>query len=1071
MRKIISSLLALIFMFSSFITAAPVFAAGGVKCEIESFSADRYDVTETKRETVTFTAKIRSDKALPKKSAAVYDENNKFISYMYDDGTHGDTNANDGIYTAACSLDTEKVCTVDYHAQVGNVGSDSFPVKFHKEITDADFEKAYAIWDELERIENTLAERGCTPEEIADAAYAWLIENESASLAEVKRENEKAFSFTLSTGIENYFEHYANETVCSHAEEIKAAVRDLSYIGESAIGVWSPYYGYDSSFSYNYLNRAKAMQEVAGYDTVDSYYGAQASVESFKNFDKYGVVMIDSHGADYRGGGYICIPAPGSYDSADVSEGHIVISGGTVYLRGTFMEKYCDTLPNSIVYIGICYGMAADNLWRPLTRHGAAFCCGYTDSVSFSFDGTQMDEFCMQLVLDSETTGNQNTAGEAFDKAIELHGQKDPYGDARFIYEGNRDVVASGVKVPVESVVFDPAQITVYRNNTLSLSPLITPEDANRYSTEWVSSAPEIVSVDEKGTIHAYDNGETLITLTLTDHAGEKDVVFTAECRVTVDGDMPVSGIEITRRTINLYVGTTATIDAHVLPANASNQDITYQSTDESIVKADEKGVLTPVSVGRAYVLAESVEGGFSARAMVYVKDSDIKSALNKENGNLEFTSTGSAPAVYTDGDRLAVKTTNKTDLTNSVIKLSAGQLKRGDELVFDWMVSSEEDYDFFTFYVNGTYEESISGSTQWDTFTYVVTADKSYTFTWQYKKDYSTANGSDCGMLDEIDILRAGETHIVTFLDMDGETVIDTQEVAHGESATAPEAPHHKGYAFVCWDGDFTFVRADVTVRADYEELPVNIYIVTFLDMDGETILARVEVEEGTAAVAPEPPEHEGLVFAGWDKDFSAVEEDMTVTAVYEVKILIVTFLDMDGETIIAEVETEFGNAAEAPEAPEHEGYTFTGWDADFSEVKEDMTVTAQYEINKYTVTFVDYDGEVLGEFTVEHGSTSDVPEEEPARRGYLFIGWDKDFSAVTEDMTVTAVYALLGDANGDGVVNTADAVYVLKIASGILDPDESVLKVCDVNGSGMVNTADATAILKFAAGMIESF
>ena len=69
------------------------------------------------------------------------------------------------------------------------------------------------------------------------------------------------------------------------------------------------------------------MNAVLSFDKLDLYYGAAASVESFKNFDQYGIIMVDSHGAATNGGGYICIPAPGNYDQQDIAEGHLVRSG------------------------------------------------------------------------------------------------------------------------------------------------------------------------------------------------------------------------------------------------------------------------------------------------------------------------------------------------------------------------------------------------------------------------------------------------------------------------------------------------------------------------------------------------------------------------------------------------------------------------------------------------------------------------------------------------------------------------------------------------------------------------
>ena len=196
--------------------------------------------------------------------------------------------------------------------------------------------------------------------------------------------------------------------------------------------------------------------------------------------------------------------------------------------------------------------------------------------------------------------------------------------------------------------------------------------------------------------------------------------------------------------------------------------------------------------------------------------------------------------------------------------------------------------------------------------------------------------------------------------------------------------------------------------------------YLVTFVDgLTGETI-ATDAVEEGNAATAPEAPAHEGYTFKGWDKDFSNVTTDLTVTAQYEKNEeppkpteYTVTFVDGLTNETISTVKVEEGKAATAPEAPAHEGYTFKGWDKDFSNVTADLTVTAQYEKNEeppkpteYTVTFVDgLTNETISTVKVEEGKAATAPEA-PAHEGYTFKGWDKDFSNVTADLTVTALY-----------------------------------------------------------------
>lgn len=116
------------------------------------------------------------------------------------------------------------------------------------------------------------------------------------------------------------------------------------------------------------------------------------------------------------------------------------------------------------------------------------------------------------------------------------------------------------------------------------------------------------------------------------------------------------------------------------------------------------------------------------------------------------------------------------------------------------------------------------------------------------------------------------------------------------------------------------------------------------------------------------------------------------------------VTFVDWDGTSLSERIVAEDG-AATPPADPTRTGYTFTGWDKDFSTVTEDMIVTAQYQINQYQVEFRDWDGTLLKEENVEYNSYATAPSD-PTRDWYTFIGWDKDFSVITSDLVVTAQY-----------------------------------------------------------------
>lgn len=181
----------------------------------------------------------------------------------------------------------------------------------------------------------------------------------------------------------------------------------------------------------------------------------------------------------------------------------------------------------------------------------------------------------------------------------------------------------------------------------------------------------------------------------------------------------------------------------------------------------------------------------------------------------------------------------------------------------------------------------------------------------------------------------------------------------------------------------------------------------VKFLDWN-DTLLWEGYVEYGTAATAPATPSRENYTFIGWDKDFSNITEETVIKAQYTINRYLVQFFDWD-DTLLKEDSVAHGTAAVAPNDPIREGYTFVGWDTEYDSIIHDTYIYPLYEINYYNVQFVDWDNTVLSEQQVAYGYAATPPYAEFSREGYKFIGWDKDFERVTEDMIITAQYQIL--------------------------------------------------------------
>ena len=92
------------------------------------------------------------------------------------------------------------------------------------------------------------------------------------------------------------------------------------------------------------------------------------------------------------------------------------------------------------------------------------------------------------------------------------------------------------------------------------------------------------------------------------------------------------------------------------------------------------------------------------------------------------------------------------------------------------------------------------------------------------------------------------------------------------------------------------------------------------------------------------------------------------------------------------------------------------------------------------FTVTFLDFDGTVLKTQTVPDGGVAEAPEE-PERAGYTFSGWNKDFSAVSRDLTVTATYTR--------ITETVLTVEQISTSRGV---DNAQVKVTVTNNPGIL-------------------
>ena len=310
-----------------------------------------------------------------------------------------------------------------------------------------------------------------------------------------------------------------------------------------------------------------------------------------------------------------------------------------------------------------------------------------------------------------------------------------------------------------------------------------------------------------------------------------------------------------------------------------------------------------------------------------------------------------------------------------------------------------------------------------WDPTIYAVTGNATYTA--QYN--------------------RTLNKYTVTWKNYDGTVIKTDKDVPYGAtpsyvgSEPVQPATAQYTYSFSGWDPVVGVVTGNAEYTAQYDST-VNKYTVTWKNI-GQIIETDTGVEYGTT------PSYDGATptkgadqqytytFEGWDPEVETVKGDATYNAKYNNTLnkYEVKFVDEDGTTPLKvnysgqevnSVKYDYGTKAAdivRPKNPEKAAtaeytYTFTGWTPAIADVTDNATYKATYSRakNRYTIKFVDYNGDVISSAEYEYGKTAAdiVRPSNPSRTAtaeytYSFSGWTPAIADVTGDATYTATYS----------------------------------------------------------------
>lgn len=236
------------------------------------------------------------------------------------------------------------------------------------------------------------------------------------------------------------------------------------------------------------------------------------------------------------------------------------------------------------------------------------------------------DNYTVVPVFTPENTTNQKVAFYSSDETV---AEIDEDGVVTGIAEGSAVLIGRAedgntvetctvtvVKppVPVEDFTVEPLEQEVQVGSTFYITPVFTPADASNQKVKYQTSDEAIATVDENGLVTGVALGQTTIVC----QSVEGNIIAT--CKVTVIKPyVNVISFTITPIEQEVQTGSTFQITPVFTPEDATNQKVTYQSSDASVATVDEKGVVTGVAKGNTTVICQSDEGKIVVYCNVHV--------------------------------------------------------------------------------------------------------------------------------------------------------------------------------------------------------------------------------------------------------------------------------------------------------------------------------------------------------------------------------------------------------------------------------------------------------------------
>ena len=171
------------------------------------------------------------------------------------------------------------------------------------------------------------------------------------------------------------------------------------------------------------------------------------------------------------------------------------------------------------------------------------------------------------------------------------------------VYNGKTFVLPKAPKaVPATGIRLTKVSAELNEGETLELFYKLEPSDATTRGVEWASNNTDVATVDEKGLVTAVKAGDATITVSVK---GQPEIKAT--CTITVkSSSIAVTKLTLSQSSAEVSVGKTLTLTCTIEPTDATNKELIWSSSDETIATVDAQGVVTGVKAGPVTITVAS---------------------------------------------------------------------------------------------------------------------------------------------------------------------------------------------------------------------------------------------------------------------------------------------------------------------------------------------------------------------------------------------------------------------------------------------------------------------------------